>query len=123
MRPATTEQLLRFFFRLDGRIGREEFVLGFGCILAANLAMLIFILEREDLAPATLLLLSAISLPMTVGIIVVMVKRCHDLGLPGSFFLLIFVPLVGLVWPFALATLPGNPAPNRYGPPPKFETE
>jgi uncharacterized membrane protein YhaH (DUF805 family) len=52
-----------------------------------------------------------------------MAKRCHDLGLPGTYFLLILVPAVGLLWPFALAFLPGNPETNIYGAPPKFEPE
>jgi uncharacterized membrane protein YhaH (DUF805 family) len=124
MRPASLDQILRFFFRVDGRIGRVEFALGFGCIYAVNLAILAFVLVRDnDLTPATWLFLVILSLPLVMGFLVIMAKRCHDLGLPGSFLLLAFVPFVGLVWPFVLAVLPGNPGANRYGTPPAFDQE
>jgi uncharacterized membrane protein YhaH (DUF805 family) len=123
MRPATLDQVLRFFFRVDGRIGRVEYALGFGLIYALNLAILAFVLVRDDLTPATWLFLVILSLPLVVGLLVIMSKRCHDLGIPGSFLLLVFVPFIGLVSPFALAILPGNPGPNRYGAPPVFDPE
>ena len=40
MRPATLDQVLRFFFRVDGRIGRVEYALGFGFIYALNTSVL-----------------------------------------------------------------------------------
>jgi uncharacterized membrane protein YhaH (DUF805 family) len=121
--PATTDQILRFFFRIDGRIGRQEYALGIGVVYSLNLAILVFLLTRTEITPATLTFLTILSIPILVGLIVVMAKRCHDLGLPGSFFLLALVPFIGLFWPFALAFLPGNPGPNSYGPPPAFEPE
>ncbi len=121
--PATTDQILRFFFRVQGRIGRQEYALGIGVVYPVNFAILFYLLTRHEIGGAMLLLLTAVSIPVLVALIVLMAKRCHDLGLPGTFFLLALVPLVGLFWPFALAFLPGNPGPNAYGPPPAFEPE
>ena len=121
--PATTDQILRFFFRVEGRIGRQEYALGIGVAYPLNFAILFYLLSRTEICGAMLLLLTAISLPVLVALIVLMAKRCHDLGLPGSFFLLALVPFIGLFWPFALAFLPGNPGPNSYGPAPVIEPE
>ena len=56
MRPATAEQVLRFFFRASGRISRLEYALGFICIQAVNLAILSELLTRDTITPAALLL-------------------------------------------------------------------
>jgi uncharacterized membrane protein YhaH (DUF805 family) len=121
--PATTDQLLRFFFRVDGRIGREEYALGITVIYSLNFSILIYLIRTETMTPLIAVLLVLVDLAILVGLAVLMAKRCHDLGLPGLYFLLILVPLIGLFWPFALACLPGNPGDNAYGPAPAIEPE
>jgi uncharacterized membrane protein YhaH (DUF805 family) len=123
MRPASTEQILRFFFRANGRISRQEYALGLIFLQAINLALLTVILTTDDMTPEELLPIVVVSLPLTIALVVIMAKRCHDIGLPGSFFLLALVPVAGLFWPIALAFLPGNPGVNAYGPPPAFAPE
>ncbi|HVZ13675.1 MAG TPA: DUF805 domain-containing protein [Bauldia sp.] len=123
MRPASTEQILRFFFRANGRISRREYALGLIFLQAINAALLTIVLNAEELTPEQLLPIVVISLPLTIALAVIMAKRCHDIGLPGSFFLLALVPVVGLFWPIALAFLAGNPTANAYGPPPAFASE
>jgi len=47
------------------------------------------------------------------------VRRLHDIDTSGWFYLLAFIPLLGLL--FVLVVLgftPGTPGPIRYGPPP-----
>jgi uncharacterized membrane protein YhaH (DUF805 family) len=123
MPPATNEQMLRFFFRAGGRISRIEYALGLIFLQAINLALLVVVLTADDLTPEQLLPIVVLSLPLTIALIVIMAKRCHDVGLPGTFFLLALVPVAGLFWPIALAFLPGNPGTNAYGPPPAFAPE
>jgi uncharacterized membrane protein YhaH (DUF805 family) len=121
--PATTDQLLRFFFRVDGRIGRQEYALGIAVIYSLNFSILIYLIRAETMMPLTAVLLVLVDLAILVGLAVLMAKRCHDLGLPGLYFLFVLVPFVGLFWPFALAFLPGNPGPNAYGPAPVIAPE
>ncbi len=123
MRPATTNQILHFFFRANGRISRIEYALGLIFLQAINLALLTVILTADNLTPEQVLPILVISLPLTVALAVIMAKRCHDIGLPGSFFLLALVPVIGLIWPIALVFVPGNPGANAYGPPPAFAPE
>jgi len=53
----------------------------------------------------------------------VLVRRLHDVGKSGWFGLIIFIPLVGLVWLFVLLVSEGNAGENEYGTNPKVEVE
>ena len=123
MRPAGPDQILRFFFRVEGRIGRAEYGLGLGFIYALYFAIIAYVLGHDELTEGALLFLMLLAAPLIVALAVIMAKRCHDIGLPGSFFLLFLVPVVGVVWLIALGLLPGNPGSNPYGPPPAFAPE
>ncbi|WP_428640805.1 DUF805 domain-containing protein [Roseibium sp.] len=46
----------------------------------------------------------------------VVIKRLQDLGRSGFFALLTFVPFVNFLMVIALGIIPGQAAPNRYGP-------
>lgn len=48
-----------------------------------------------------------------------MAKRCHDIGRSAWWLLLLPVPLIGLLWVFAvLGFRRGQPGGNQYGPDP-----
>ncbi|PUB25536.1 uncharacterized membrane protein YhaH (DUF805 family) [Promicromonospora sp. AC04] len=53
--------------------------------------------------------------------IAVAVRRLHDTGKSGWFFLLGYVPFVGSIIVIVLAALPGEIGPNQYGPDPKAQ--
>jgi uncharacterized membrane protein YhaH (DUF805 family) len=120
MRPAGIEQVVRFFFRPQGRITRTEYLLGIGFILAVEAALLALMWDRIEIAPALLFVGLLPGLLLTIAVLVLIAKRCHDIGLPGSFLLLLFVPAVGLVWIIFLGLMPGKDLPNAYGPAPRF---
>jgi uncharacterized membrane protein YhaH (DUF805 family) len=121
--PATNDQIFRFFFNVEGRIGREEYALGVTVVYALNFSILFYLIVRETMSPISIVLLLLLDIAILVGLAVLMAKRCHDVGLPGSYFLLILVPLVGLFWPIVLGFLPGNPGPNAYGPAPTYKPD
>ncbi|MEO8669042.1 MAG: DUF805 domain-containing protein [Bauldia sp.] len=116
-------ELGRFFFRPEGRIGRLEYCLGAGLILALDLAMLSALFLYTDATPGDMMATAVVGLPLTVAMFFVVTKRCHDFGLPGSFVLLLAVPIVGVFWLLALAVIPGDLRPNLYGAPPRFRTD
>jgi uncharacterized membrane protein YhaH (DUF805 family) len=123
MAAAGLQELGRFFFRPEGRIGRMEYCLGAGLITALNLAILSALYLHTDGTPGVLMAAALIGFPMTVALLFVVAKRCHDFGLPGSFVLLVVVPGVGLFWLVALAVIPGDARPNLYGAPPRFRPD
>ncbi len=121
MKPVRTNELLRFFFYAGGRISRQEYALGVAFVYAANAALIAFAVHQanSDLALGLAIMVSAF--PSTVAMFVLAAKRCHDMGLAGTFALLLVVPLVGLFWLIGIGLVPGDSAPNAYGPPPLFD--
>ena len=119
MRPVDLDALVAFFFRANGRIARSEYALGIAFIDALAFALLFFVIARMDSQPSYLLLM-LVDLPLIAACFIVAAKRCHDVGVPGSFVLLLLVPIIGLGWLVALAFIPGAPGPNAYGPEPEF---
>ena len=52
--------------------------------------------------------------------IAVTVRRFHDTGRSGFWYLLgIFLPVIGTIWLFVLTVLDSEPGENQYGPNPK----
>lgn len=51
--------------------------------------------------------------------IAVTVRRLHDIGQSGLWYLLWLLPLVGGLILLVLLLLPGQPERNRFGPPPR----
>ena len=47
------------------------------------------------------------------------VRRLHDVGKSGWFTLIIFIPLVGVIWLLVLDCTEGTDGANEYGPDPK----
>jgi len=61
-----------------------------------------------------------------IGIIVhfipslaLMVRRLHDVGKSGWFYLIAFIPLIGVIWLFVLSVMEGQKEGNKWGPDPK----
>lgn len=121
-------------FSFKGRIGRGQFWLG---VLVTFLLTLGAGIVLEALEPARELAdtgfpspkKAAPSIPQVVLVlaylvlsgwisIAVAVKRFHDLGRSGWWYLIVLIPFVGsllvLIW---LGALPGDEGPNTYGPP------
>jgi len=49
----------------------------------------------------------------------VTVRRLHDTGRSGWWFLIGLVPILGYIWLLVLLVLDSNPGDNKYGPNPK----
>ena len=49
----------------------------------------------------------------------VAVRRLHDVGKSGWFFLIVLIPLIGGIWLLVLFCTDGVPGENQYGPNPK----
>jgi uncharacterized membrane protein YhaH (DUF805 family) len=123
MAAASIGETIAFFYRAGGRIGRQEYALGLGVVWAIDLAILAYVVNGPGLTPEGVATWALVSLPLTVALFVIVAKRCHDLGLPGSFVLLVFVPAAGLFWLLALLLIPGSAGANLYGPAPSFRPE
>lgn len=119
MEPALpTKQLIWLFFSFSGRISRAAY------FLAGMLMMIavVFITYRMVLAEErgagsafweailTVVLLASLWAQAALG-----TKRFHDLGKPGLFAAVLFVPFFNFIAFVALCLLPGQPGPNHFG--------
>ena len=104
-------------FSFDGRVGRITFLKYWLLLWMGGLAML-FVLV--GLVPG----LSADTGKTTVGLLIlwptfaVWIKRLHDRNRPGIFFLLIFIPVIGVWVLVETFFLRGTKGANRFGPQP-----
>jgi uncharacterized membrane protein YhaH (DUF805 family) len=105
--------VLKKYAVFSGRARRREywmFIL-FHLVIAAVLLTVDRVLFDQPIL--TLIYLVA----MIVPTVAVVVRRLHDTGRSGWWYLLNFVPLVGLVV-FVFVCSSGNIGPNEYGPDP-----
>jgi len=103
-----------------GRIGRLRFLAyGVGAYLVLAVACGVAVGLGTLVSPVlTGLLIFAALVPYAVFCVLVGIQRSHDMGWSGWTMLLMFVPLVGLIWVFN----GGTPGRNDYGAPPPPNT-
>lgn len=130
---------MNLLFTFDGRIGRAQFWLGYlAAILLTVLVIVIVslmvpweqvVITGPDGQVTTIDYANEAMLPVWIGYgfllfvttwisIAISVKRFHDRGKSGWWYLIIFIPLIGpLWWLIELGFFRGDPGPNAYGPP------
>jgi len=108
--------VLQKYAVFSGRAGRTEywmfFLFNFIFSLAASLiGMLTFgILYIVSIAYGLAVLVPALA----VG-----VRRLHDVGKSGWYYLVILIPIAGPIWFLVLMCTDSQPGDNQYGPNPK----
>ncbi len=60
-------------------------------------------------------------LAMLIPSLAVAVRRLHDTGRSGWWILIVFIPIIGVIWLLVLMVLEGDPGENKYGPNPKAQ--
>ena len=61
----------------------------------------------------------AASLAVLCPTVAVGVRRLHDIGLSGWYYLIFFIPVVGFIMMIVWGVREGQPGPNQYGPDPR----
>lgn len=111
------------YANFDGRARRQEywmFVL-FNLIFVFAIAMLSGVLAALFNAPGFMGLYVIYLLGVFIPSLAVAVRRLHDTGKSGWFYLVGLIPLIGGIWLFVLFVTEGDKGPNEYGPDPKSE--
>lgn len=118
-------ELRSLLFSFYGRIGRGQFWLGtFFAFLIGLVLIVPAVLIEETTEGLSIILMLAGQILSTIVSLAVDVKRCHDRGKSGWWVLLLFIPLVGIVWwLIELGMLEGETGPNIYGPDPRAPLE
>lgn len=113
-------EVLSKYAVFSGRARRKEywFFILFNAIFAIAAMILDYRLgfTIEDLGYGPLYLVYALA--TLIPGLAVTVRRLHDVGKSGWYFLFGFIPLVGGLILLYFAIMPGDPGHNEYGPDP-----
>ena len=101
----------------SGRARRREYW-GFQLVLLLSYLVLLALVAMESMATIGSILILVFGLGIIVPSLAVTVRRLHDIGKSGWWYLIGLVPLVGLVI-FLFLLMPGTPGTNQYGPDPR----
>ena len=101
----------------DGRARRTEFWM---FALFNLLAYAVLLILAVAASKYFFILFAIYFLAIIVPSLAVLVRRLHDIGKPGGWLFIAFVPLIGGIWLLVLTVTAGNPGPNQYGQDPKL---
>lgn len=106
-------------FSFSGRNRRSRYVMTMllVCFLVVLIEMLV-VAGGEAMAVLGVILM----IPLIWISIANAVKRCHDLGKSGAFFLLSFIPIINIIVGLYLLFTKGDLNANEYGPSPYDDT-
>lgn len=106
------------FFSPSGRIGRFPFFLSwlFWTVIGGIFLMQVMKYEEQDSALALWTMALIVSgFVSTVSIIMLAIKRLHDIGYPGPLALCLFIPVLSPIVFLALCFWPGTQGANEFG--------
>jgi len=106
------------YMKFDGRARRQEFWHFY--LVNIAISIVLGILSRIPIIGFIIALVAGLfSLAIILPTIALAIRRMHDLGKPGAWICVVFIPLVGAIWYIVLAATEGQRGDNAYGPDPK----
>ena len=115
-------KVLRQYVDFKGRARRAEywnFAL-FSTLISIALTLIdIYGLGTNPMAGESGILSNLYSLAVFLPSLGVLVRRLHDVGKSGWFFLIVLIPLIGAIWLLILLFRDGEQGENKWGPNPK----
>lgn len=118
MRTEGQRSMSWLFFSPSGRLGRLPYFLGwlFWVAVSGFALTRMFANEGNDIALALWTLILVVSgLVSTASIVLLTIKRLHDIGYPGPLAICLFIPVLSPVVFIALCLWPGTEGNNEYG--------
>jgi uncharacterized membrane protein YhaH (DUF805 family) len=112
-----TPGILWLLFSPSGRIGRQPFVMSmllWLALLGIAIALMVKFEHQETGLILSALALVILSLGTFVSLLMLSIKRLHDMGFPAIFVLLLFIPVASLFALIAFLFWPSAP-PNHFG--------
>ncbi|CAN7233358.1 DUF805 domain-containing protein [Pararhizobium sp. LjRoot238] len=118
--PAEGQKTMQWlFFSPSGRLSRLPYFLGwlFWVAISGFVLTRMFANEGNDIALALwTLILVVTGLVSTASVVMLTIKRLHDVGYPGPLAICLFIPVLSPVVFITLCLWPGKPGANEYGP-------
>jgi uncharacterized membrane protein YhaH (DUF805 family) len=117
-------EVLKKYAVFSGRARRKEywFFVLFNIIIGLALTFIDFSTGLYDVESEIGLLSSLYSLAVLVPSIAVTIRRLHDTSRTGWWFLIAFVPIIGVIVLLVFMVFDSTLGDNQYGPNPKDAT-
>ena len=112
-----SDDLKELLFTFEGRVNRAKWWgVGFFTWLYINIAWGVAYLAESGLVWFAV---SMLYIAFVLANLAVSIRRWHDRGRSGWFYLVVFIPVIGTIWTLIeLGLLAGDEDTNRYGPNP-----
>lgn len=109
------------YANFSGRARRQEYWMFtlFNMIFIIAIAILSGGIASATDMPAFMGLYFIYVLGVVLPSLAVVVRRLHDVGKSGWFYLISLIPFIGAIWIFVLLVTEGDRGANQYGPDPK----
>ena len=118
------------YTNFSGRARRKEFwmftlvyvIILTGCTVLDNVLGTVFMMDAGPLGEISMGYGWAYTICGLIHFIpglALAVRRLHDVGKSGWFYLIFLIPFIGVVWLLVLFCLEGKKEDNKYGPNPK----
>ena len=118
--------LIRELFSVEGRVTRTEFLkalvilfcIGLAYVLIAGMLMSMLMMHTglEGYVAARAIRNFVLYVPVVTPLLCALIKRLHDINLPGLVAALVLVPYLRLALIIFLIFMPGKSEDNGYGP-------
>lgn len=112
---------LRKYATFSGRAGRAEFWFFALFVTLITIALAVADVALGLAAGGTGVFSGIFTLLVVLPSIAVTVRRYHDTGRSGWWFLVNFIPLAGGIISLVFCATRGEPHPNRFGAPPSAQ--
>ena len=118
------------YTNFSGRARRKEYwmftlvyvIISTGCTVLDNVLGTVFMMDAGPLGEISMGYGWAYTICVLIHFIpglALAVRRLHDVGKSGWFYLIFLIPFIGAVWLLVLFCLEGKKEDNKYGPNPK----
>ena len=114
-------EIFKEIFSTQGRLNRKRYLI-YMAILAVCGALAKFttscmatLLTGDPNGALVIAITFMLALVAGTGNVMLIIRRLHDIGKSGWFTLLIFVPVIGVIFSIALFFIPGQVGWNEYG--------
>jgi uncharacterized membrane protein YhaH (DUF805 family) len=113
--------VLRKYAQFSGRARRKEYWMFalFNMIFTVVLAFLDQLLGTVIEGAGVGILGSIYGLAVLLPGLAVVIRRLHDVGKSGWWYLIILIPFIGAIWLLVLMVTDSQAGANQYGPNPK----
>ena len=113
--------MLKEIFTTEGRLNRLPYLKYMAilfvasCIVNVLVPFVAALLTGDAEGFLAMTLTFFVSLPLSIGSFMVGIRRLHDLNRTGWFMLLVFIPIVNLLFAIYLLFFKGTEGYNNYG--------